>query len=163
MSGPFKVKPPTNKAERVVVDEVFENGTVRLLRAKRIKNLKTDDLGVETWGDEEEEILDGWRVAAFVGYPSRKQLNEGDVFFIADSTKLNDQYRPISRANARKKHLLCPWDDSRKLARTEIKRAFYKVSAATLASSKKEKEELFERIDEKIIAMSKNDNEEGGE
>ena len=74
MSVIFIEKPPTKKSERVVVDEIFENGTVRLLRAKRLSGTSKDDLGIESWGEEIEDFQSEWRVAAFVGYPSSKKL-----------------------------------------------------------------------------------------
>ena len=118
---------PTAKSERVVVDEIFDNGTARILRAKRDAEANESDLSLDTWKEELEDFIDAWRVEAFVGFTSQRHLHEGDVFFIIDGSRLNNKYKPIPREKARSLHLLLPWEKSREYARQEIKKEFSKL------------------------------------
>jgi len=155
-------KNPTSKSERIVVDEIIdgEDGktTVRLLRARRLKNSSAGDLGVDTWNSEREDFMEAWQVEAFVGFPSSRHLREGDVFFIADGSKLTPTYgtprdvkKALKREAARKIHLLRPWDKSKELARTEIKKEFCKLSAVRISSGEeKEINALIKAVEEKF-------------
>ena len=163
MNEAFIKQLPTSESERVVVDEIFENGTVRLLRAKRLPETNENDLGVENWDIEQEDFQRAWLVAAFVGYPSNKKLQEGDVFFFVNGEKLDKKYKPIKRDEARKKHLLRSWGESRDIARTEIKTEYYKLSASQLANSDVERDHLFNKIETKIQFMSEIDGDKEGE
>jgi hypothetical protein len=136
--------------ERVVVDEIMDDGTARLLRAPRLLDASPDDFSINTWGDEREDFISAWRIEAFVGYKTRQHLSEGDVFFIGDSTRLNNKYKPIPRDEARELHLLCPWDESRKIARNEIKMQFHKLAASAMASKPQEEEILIKKIETKF-------------
>jgi hypothetical protein len=141
----------TAKSERVVVDEVFDDGTVRLLRAKWIGNRADNDLSINTWKDEREDFMDARLVEAFVGFPPQRSLQEGDVFFIVDGSKLNNKYKPIPSERARSIHLLRSWDESRELARSDIKKEFSKLSAIKISTGdKKEINGLYRRVDEKF-------------
>ena len=175
---------PTGRSERVVVDEIIGDGVARLLRAKRAEGATGEDLGVDAWDDETEDFIDAWKVEAFVGFPSEQRLREGDVFFIKDGSKLNNQYgvRPkkhkvaaqairadfakprkaLPRKVAREIHLLQPWDQSKEFARNEIKEGSYKLLAAELSTSEKEKRKNFRIIEDNIKAMSKSSSDEGG-
>ncbi len=137
-------------AERVVVDEIFDNGTTRLLRAKRLSNSPEGDFSIQTWDDESEDFIAAWRIEAFVGFPSKQKLKEGDVFFIADGTKLHDKYKPIVRETAKKEHLLISWEKSRELARIEIKKQFYKLAVTRMTTQTKERETLLKRVEKKF-------------
>lgn len=142
---------PNKKSERVVVDEIFDNGIARLLRAARLPNTAEEkDFAIHTWGEEREDFIEAWRVAAFVGYPSKLRLKEGDVFFIADGTKLNVKYKAIPRERACIEHLLLPWDTSRKIARREIKKQFYKLAAAKMSTDSKDRNILINKVDKKF-------------
>lgn len=147
---PFVERPPGPKSERVVVDELFDNGTVRLLRSKRLSN--QNGFGIETWGEEKEDFMQAWRVEAFVGYTGGRSLAEGDVFFLADGSKLNDKYAPIEREAARQKHLLKEWEASREEARKDIKEQFFILTATQVNDTKeedlpvKDKESIQDRI-----------------
>ena len=146
---------PSKKAERVVVDEIFEDGLARLLRAKRAPKHPDDDLGIHTWDEEREDFIEAWRVEAFVGFPTQRSLGEGDVFFIVDGSKLNKDYKPIAREVARSVNLLRPWDESTEMARAEIKKQFYKLSAAQIAAGKKgDTDKLIRRVDKKFETNS---------
>lgn len=146
---------PTVKAERVVVDEFFENGTARLLRAKRIRSAAKDDLGIDAWGEEEAEVIEAWKVAAFAGLPSGRLLLEGDVFLIKDGSKLNSEYKPIPREEARDRHLLVSSDISRQLARQEIQKQTSLLTAAGLAGGDtKALEKLEKSVSEKFSLES---------
>ncbi len=138
------------KSERVVVDEIFDNGTTRLLRASRLPNCAEDDYSIETWSEEREEFIDAWRIEAFVGFTSNQNLKEGDVFFISDGTKLKKNYKPISREKARDEHLLLPWKISREIARMEIKKQFHKLAATRIASRPSERDTFLKRVDKKF-------------
>jgi hypothetical protein len=146
---------PSKKSERVVVDEIFEDGLARLLRAKRAPKHPDDDLGIHTWDEEREDFIEAWRVEAFVGFPTQRSLGEGDVFFIVDGSKLNKDYKPIEREVARSVNLLRPWDESTEMARAEIKKQFYKLSAAQIAAGKKrDTDKLIRRVDKKFETNS---------
>lgn len=156
MANAAAKRKPTRWSERVVVDEIFENGSVRLLRSSRLPDAYPDNFGIECWGEEREEFHARWRVEAFVGYPSGRALGEGDVFFIADGRKLVTDYDPIERNKARKLHLLRPSNVSREIARTDIKREYYKLAATRLIKDEKEREQILGDIDqrfEKIINL----------
>jgi len=147
---------PSKKSERVVVDEIFEDGLARLLRAKRAPKHPDDDLGIHTWDEESEDFIEAWRVEAFVGFPTQRSLGEGDVFFIVDGSKLNRDYKPIARDVARSVHLLRAWDESTEIARAEIKKQFYKLSAAQIAAGKKrDTDKLMRRVDKKFKTNGK--------
>ena len=61
----------SEKSERIVVDEIFDDGTARLLRAARLPNTAQEkDFAIHTWGEEREDFIEAWRVEAYVGYPS---------------------------------------------------------------------------------------------
>ncbi|MFQ5486569.1 MAG: hypothetical protein ACE5DO_14725, partial [Desulfobacterales bacterium] len=150
---------PTAKSERVVVDEIFSDNTVRLLRAKRSKNSGPKDFSIDTWNSECETFMKAWQVAAFVGLPTQRKLREGDVFFVTDGSKLTTTYgtpldkkrkKPIPREAAAREHLLSPIDKSRELARQEIKKEFYKLSACKMTSDKKEVEKLLKAVEDKF-------------
>ena len=119
---------PTRFSERVVVDELFDGGSVRLLRAKRLAGAPADDLSISCWASETEYIMSAWRVEAFVGFPAGRRLMEGDVFFVLDSRRLTAGYHPekagLKRKDAARKHLLVHWDKSREIARKDIKKEF---------------------------------------
>jgi len=142
---------PSKKSERVVVDEIFEDGLARLLRARRSPKHRDDDLGIHTWEEEREDFIEAWRVEAFVGFPTQRTLGEGDVFFLLDGSKLHRKYKPIAREAARSIHLLRPWDESTEIARAEIKKQFYKLSAAQIAAGKKgDTDKLIRKVDKKF-------------
>jgi hypothetical protein len=106
-----------------------------------------NDLGISTWGDEQEDFIEASRVKAFVGFPPERHLQEGDVFFIVDGSKLNKRYKPIPWRKAESLHLLRPWDESRELARTEIKENFYLLTASKISKDdKKDRNALLKRV-----------------
>ncbi len=95
--------------------------------------------------------MEAWRLEAFVGFPSQRHLQEGDVFFIADGSKLNRKYKPIPRERARLLHLLQSWDKSRELSRTEIKREFSRLSAVSISTrNQRDINELIRKVDKKF-------------
>ena len=146
---------PTPKSERVVVDELFESGFARILRARRIAGASPGDLGINTWGKEREDFLEAWRVEAFVGYSSGRRLREGNIFFIKDGTRLNGKYKPIPRDVAARIHLLLPWEESRRIARREIKREFAVISAVQMSpDSERLRERLVKRVEKKFAQNS---------
>lgn len=150
---------PTAKSERVVVDEIFDDGTVRLLRAKKTRKSAAVDLSIGAWNSEREYFIKAWQVEAFVGFPSTKHLREGDVFLIADGSQLTNKYgtkldprhkKPLPREVASKMHLIHSADKSKENARTEIKKEFYKLSAVKMTADKKELDEIIKTVEEKF-------------
>jgi len=90
---------PTTESERVVVDQIVADGTptgtARLLRAKRLeKYANSTSLGIETWGEERECLIETWRVKAFVGFTSQLPVQEGDVFFVKTAPDFMRTMRP---------------------------------------------------------------------
>lgn len=152
-----KQKKPSlsKKSQRVVVDEIFDDGIARLLRAPRLPNIADkESFDIQNWEEEYEDFIESWRVEAFVGYPSNIKLKEGDVFFIADGSKLKANYKPIPRERASKEHLLLHWDASRKIARNEIKKQFSKLAVTKLSTGTKDREILIDKVDKKFKMAS---------
>ncbi len=133
------------KAERVVVDEIMENGKARILRAPRLPDFAGTDLGIDTWGDEVEEAITVWKLEAYVGFKAPRKLKEGDVFFIKDGSSLNEAYlgrKVIERDVAAEKHLIEAADESREQARNEIKERFYNLTAQRAGRNKQDRDKL---------------------
>ena len=146
---------PTKNSERVVVDEIFDDGIARLLRALRLQNIADKEgFDIQNWDEEREDFIDSWRVEAFVGYPTKQRLREGDVFFIADGSKLTTNYKPIPREKARQEHLLLNSDVSRDIARNEIKKQFSKLATNKLSEDARDREKLVERVEKKFEIAS---------
>ncbi len=102
---------PSERSERVVIDELFDDGSPRLLRARRLFGCASGDLSIGTWGEEREDFLASWLVEAFVGFTGTRRLAEGDVFFLVDGDDLSNAYRGdaiLPRPAADAKHLLDP-------------------------------------------------------
>lgn len=133
---------PTKKSARVVVDEVFENGTVRLLRAPRSAPNTVLDLGMDHWADEQELFMKAAVVEAFVGYPKGVHLREGDVFFLRDGSQLKSAYSPIERSKARAKHLLIDFQDSLRFVRGEAKERFRALFVTQVIKEPKGREKV---------------------
>jgi hypothetical protein len=162
---------PTARSERVVVDEIFDDGTARLLRAKKSTNSAEKDLSIEAWSSEQECFMQTWQIEAFVGFPAWRKLREGDVFLIADGSKLTTTYgtpkdtrykKPLPRDVAAEIHLLQPVDKTRELARQEIKKECYKLSAARITSDKKEIEKLIKAVEDKFKEKAPGGSKKGG-
>lgn len=145
---------PTAYSERVVVDEVFDDGTVRLLRAKR-KPTKKASLGLDNWLDETIDVMETWRVEAFVGFLAPRKLREGDVFYLVDGRVLNDDYKPIDRAHAYQEHLLMDWDDGREFAREEIKHEVRMLSVKHAESGTKTDNRTISRLVDRSFTGSR--------
>ncbi|MBU0516985.1 MAG: hypothetical protein KJ621_19695 [Proteobacteria bacterium] len=141
------------KAERIVVDEVFANGTARLLRSRRASGADATDYRIEAWTDEREDFLKCRLVEGFVGFVRSRRLQEGDVFFVVDGSLLNRKFDPksVTGAEARQRHLLLDPDGSRELSRIAIKEQFYKLSAAQITEAKVEDVSALAKTIEGII------------
>lgn len=142
-----KLKPkPMEKSERVVVDEIFGNGTVRLLRSGRSRDhLQSDSLDIETWEEEKEEIWNVEDVEVFVGFPYNRSLQEGDVFFVRDSSQFKKGLMRKYRKKRPVRPLLVDWSESREHTRREIKREFLNLAAYGIAKEEKKKLESLKR------------------
>ena len=144
---------PGPNSERIVIDEIFEDGTVRLLRSKRLSGFPNNAFGLETWGEESEDFLYKGPIEAFVGLPTERQLGEGDVFFLADGSKLNKDYIGtkinVTRVDARIIHLLKKVDYSVALSREQIKAEFHKHTTKLIEEDTKERQELLMEIDKR--------------
>lgn len=139
----------TEKSERVVVDEIMENGRARILRASRLPGADGTDLGIDTWGDEVEEAITVGKLEAYVGFKAPRKLKEGDVFFIRDGSSLNDDYmgrQVISGDKAAEKHLIQAADLSREEARKEIKERFFNLTAQRAGRNKQDRDRLSKTI-----------------
>lgn len=141
---------PNEYSERIVIDEIFDGRVARILRAPRLPGINTSELLIDTWGEEKEDFLDVWRLEAFVGFTSMHFLKEGDIFFIFDGRRLTNDYKPIPRIEAKHMHLLLSWDDSRQLARQEIKKEFYKLAAAKMTDHESSRNILMGKVDKKF-------------
>ncbi len=149
---------PTMESQRVVVDQIVADGSssggVRLLRADRLEQYaQSKSISIETWADEEEDWIATWRVKAFVGFPSQRPVQEGDVYFVKTASRLHKNYKPIPIEKAREIHLLCSPDESREIARTEIKKEFFLLAAAKDPDEGK-------RTKEKLVASLEKDFDE---
>lgn len=160
----MKKKTKTNKrekdkiypnAQRIVVDEIFENGKdglVRILRSRRLPGFSRIDFGIHTWGDEKEDFITQWRIEAFVGFSTHRKLKEGDVFIIEDGRKLDDyktREKVLPRDVAKKIHLIMHWDHSIKSSRTEIKIASHKLTITEISPKPDEVPKLNKIVDDK--------------
>lgn len=156
-------KNPTSKSERIVVDEIIDGDdgktTVRLLRAKRSMNSSPEDMSIEAWNSETEDFIEAWQVEAFVGLPPGRKLREGDVFFIADRSKLDKYYgtkrskrhkKPLPRTVAENIHLLSPEENSREVARREIKMQFENLYATSITTDESDLNKMRSVINEKF-------------
>lgn len=146
---------PSEKSERIVVDEVFDDKKARILRANRREDATAGDVSIGTWGEEREEVVSTWRLEAFVGFSGGRKLREGDVFLVVDGTLFDDSYDPrkleITRDAARKNHLLVDYDLSRSEARMEIKQQAFLLTAMRLAQGNEQAvKTLSRRIDQKF-------------
>ena len=137
------------KAERVVVDEIMENGRARILRAPRLPGKPDTDLGIDTWGDEVEDAITVTKLEAYVGFTVPRRLTEGDVFFVRDGSTLSEAYKGrkvIGRAKAAEKHLITEPDESREEARKEIKERFFSLTAQRAGRNQQDRRDLFKVI-----------------
>lgn len=137
------------KAQRVVVDEIMDTGVARILRADRLPGFESNDLTINTWSEEKEDFIEVWKLEAFVGLTGGRKLREGDVFFIKNGDLLSRGYRGkkiIKRAKAQKEHLIESVNDSIERARWEIQDETRKLTADYLATSKRDKNRLYQII-----------------
>ncbi len=144
---------PTERSERVVVDELFDDGSARLLRARRLFGSAPGDLSIDSWGEEREDFLASWLVEAFVGFTGTRRLAEGDVFFLVDGDKLSDAYRGeaiLPRPVAATKHLLVPVGQSVDIARKEIKEASFMLTAVAVAPTPLVADALRKQVKERV-------------
>lgn len=149
-------KPQARKySERIVVDELFDDKQARILRAKRKPSSKPSDFSLNAWGTETEEIIESWRVEAFVGFTKGRRLREGDVFFVSDGRKLSNKYAPIKREEASISHLLIAPDKAREMARMEIKKQFDMLALKQFSrDAKKTQRALARKIETKYKKIS---------
>jgi len=140
-------------SERVVVDEIMENGRARILRAPRLPKTPRADLGIDTWGDEVEEAITVWKLEAYVGFKAPRKLKEGDVFFIRDGSDLSETYvgpKVIARDKAAEKHLIEAADQSREQARNEIKERVFNLTAQRAGRNKQDRDRLSRIIRKRV-------------
>jgi len=150
---------PTSRSERVVVDELYDDGSVCLLRARRREDCADDyDLSINTWQDEREDFRKVVEVEAFMGLMPEQGLREGDVFFIADGDEFDkfeyhegDRNDVAKLKQARGSRLLQDPAESGQFARKEIKREFFKLAAAHISKEGEDLAELERNVDLKLI------------
>ena len=146
------------RAERVVVDSIFDDGTVRILRAERKKHRTDDGLDIEAWEPEKEYTVQLDAMAL----PLRDELGgrtlqEGDILFLANGPafferKVKDAGQASRKAQGRRRprpeRLLCPIDDAKDMARQEIKREFAKLVVGQGVQGTEARARLFEGVDQ---------------
>jgi hypothetical protein len=158
-----------SRSERVVIDSIFDDGTVRILRAKRKKDRRGKRLDIDAWEPEKEQVV---KLAAITlllrDELTGGTLQEGDVLFLADGDAFFERKikkagqaarRAGRRGRPRAEHLLCRLDEARDMARQEIKREFTKLAAGQGMKEGKAKRRLFKRIDR---AMDRREKMESG-
>lgn len=150
---------PNANSARVAIDEIFDDGFARILKAPRDPEADDNDLGIETWLEETEELMKVWRVEAFVGFKAKQSLKEGDVFFVKDSAIMNDKYKPIARDIASVEHLLLPTEESTGKARKEIKKESSRLFAHK-NTTKKSLEKALKQVEKKFKTDDKLDSPE---
>lgn len=130
-------------SERVVVDSIFADGTLRLLRSPRRKSSDDDRLEITGWGKEiEHEVSTHALEAILFDELDGRKIMEGDVFFIADGPdfferkikELENQLIGerivkvtrdlIKELEIESERLILPIEESKWMARQEIKTQF---------------------------------------
>jgi len=133
----------TFNSERVVVDSIFADGTLRLLRSTRKKSSDDDRIEITGWGKEFEHEVSTHALEAILFHElDGRKIMEGDVFFIADGPhffdrkikELEDQLIDkrivkvtrdlIKELEIEREKLILPIEESKWTARQEIKTQF---------------------------------------
>lgn len=171
---------PNPKSERVVIDEVFSDGTARVLRASRKKDRNDTGLDVEAWENEKEQEVKVLHLEFLLEHELEgRHLKEGDVFFVVDGEdffekrlkrireilKNYDKF-DLEQVQREKKTILQEFSDiaktlkpehlietteaSRELARREIKKEYHKLTVTQGIRDKKIRDQLYEAVEKAV-------------
>jgi len=171
---------PNPKSERMVIDEVFSDGTARVLRASRKKDRDDHGLDIEAWENEKEQEAKVLHLEFLLEHELEgRHLKEGDVFFLADGEdffekrlkhirKILKNYDKFDLEQVRreKKTLLREFSDiakklkpehlietaaaSRELARREIKKEYHKLTVTQGIKDKKIRDQLYAAVEKAV-------------
>jgi len=177
---PNKRPQPNPKSERVVIDEVFSDGTARVLRASRKKDRNDSGLDIEAWENEIEQEVKILHVEFLLEQELQgRHLKEGDVFFLFDGEDfferrlksiqevLEDYDKfDLEQIQKEKKTILQKFSDfaetlepeplietteaSRKLARREIKKEYHKLIVTQGIKDKKIRDQLYKAVEKAV-------------
>jgi hypothetical protein len=145
----------TGKSERIVVDSIFDGGSVRLLRGKRRKKAADDAIGADAWRDEQEKVVDlACLEKVLAGELGGQGLREGDVLVVTDGKAFFERNlkRLVPRRRARPEVLVVPIDDSSERARWEIKKEFAKLVAMSGLERDRDRARIAADIEKKAQA-----------
>ena len=179
---------PNPKSERVVIYEVFSDGTARVLRASRKKDRNDHGLDIEAWENEKEHEGRVLHLEFLLAHELEgRHLKEGDVFFLVDGEdffekrlkhvreilKNYDKF-DLEQVQREKKTILQELSDiaktlkpeylieateaSRKLARREIKKEYQKLTVTQGIKDKKIRNQLYEAVEKAIDAEEEMEN-----
>lgn len=174
---PNKRPQPNPKSERVVIDEVFSDGTARVLRASRKKDRNDIGLDIDAWENEIEQEVKILHVEFLLEHELQgRHLKEGDVFFLSDGEDfferrlrsiqevLEDYDKfDLEQIQKEKKIILQKFSDfamklepepliatteaSRKLARREIKKEYHKLIVTQGIKDEKIRDQLYKAVE----------------
>lgn len=174
-------RPQANpKSERVVIDEVFSDGTARVLRASRKKDRNDSGLDIEAWENEIEHEVKILHVEFLLEHELEgRHLKEGDVFFLTDGEDFFERRLKsiqevladydkfdLEQIQKEKKTIFQKFSDlaktlkaeplietteaSRKLARREIKKEYHKLIVTQGIKDKKIRDQLYKAVEKAV-------------
>lgn len=171
---------PSTESERIVVDEIFDDGTARVLRAKRKPDCPDDDFRIDAWENEDEEIIETKPMELLLADElSGRDLGEGDVFLVSSgetffekqlpkakelAVKVEAESRSVIKKMLSKRSpkdipsLLQPLTESKRLARREIKLRFNKLVVTRGIKEKEARKKLMGRAEEAMQNRLKMEN-----
>jgi hypothetical protein len=171
---------PNPKSERVVIDEVFSDGTARVLRASRKKDRNDPGLDIEAWENEKEKEVKILHLEFLLAHEREgRHLKEGDVFFLVDGEEffekrlkhvqeLLKKYDKLDLEQVQREektilqefpdiakilkpeHLIETTEASRVLVRREIKKEYQKLTVTQGIKDKKIRDQLYEAVEKAV-------------
>lgn len=171
---------PNPKSERVVIDEVFSDGTARVLRASRKKDRNDHGLDIEAWENEKEKEVKILHLEFLLAHELEgRHLKEGDVFFLVDGEDFFEkrlkhvreilknydkfdleqvqrekktilQEFPDIAKTLQPEHLIETTEASRELVRREIKKEYQKLTVTQGIKDKKIRDQLYEAVEKAV-------------
>lgn len=171
---------PNPKSERVVIDEVFSDGTARVLRASRKKDRNDHGLDIEAWENEKEKEVKILHLEFLLAHELEgRHLKEGDVFFLVDGEDFFEkrlkhvreilknydkfdleqvqrekktilQEFPDIAKTLQPEHLIETTEASRELVRREIKKEYQKLTITQGIKDKKIRDQLYEAVEKAV-------------
>ncbi len=154
-------------SERVVVDSVFPDGTLRLLRARRKESDEDIGLARDAWQHEEEcEVPREALEALLADELSGRRIREGDVLFVsggpeffekklrrisevlASESGMEGEPGPLRRPDIEPERLILPLDESRRIARQEIRTQFARLVVTQNVRDDALRDRLFSKVED---------------